>query len=107
MAIKVMAIRKREDGTRWQNEFLRGIPTYQEAESVYKHMLGQDGIVDGYAIPEDQEPYPLDGTKEPETAPSPAHIPVTSVTRFVGNYAFAPTAGWFRFWTLANATWNA
>lgn len=68
--LKVIAIRKTADGTRWQNEFLRGIATHAEAERVYQHMLGQDGIVDGYAIPEDQEPYPLDGTREPETAPS-------------------------------------
>jgi hypothetical protein len=66
--LKVIAIRKTEDGRRWQNEFLRGIPTMAEAESVYKHMLGQDGIVDGYAIGEDEPLHPIDGTKEPQFA---------------------------------------
>lgn len=58
-ALRVMAVRLREDGTRWQNEWMRGITSPAEANRVIGSMLGQDGIVDGYWLREDEEPYPL------------------------------------------------
>lgn len=50
---KVIAIREKTDGTRWQNEWMRGIPTAAEASAAVGLMLGQDGIVDGYWDDED------------------------------------------------------
>jgi len=32
---------------------------------------------------------------------------ISEATRLVGNYAFFPGLGWRRYWTLADATWNA
>jgi hypothetical protein len=67
MAIKVMAIRLRTDGTRWQNEWLRGIQTPGEANRIIGGMLGQDGIVDGYWLGEEEPPYPLEQDARTET----------------------------------------
>ena len=52
--IKVIAIRKRADGTEWENEWMRGIATPEEANRVMNGMRGQDGIIDGYW--DDEEP---------------------------------------------------
>ncbi len=64
--IKVMAIRHRTDGARWQNEWTRGITSPAEANRAIGQMIGQDGIVDGYWLGEDEEPYPLDQDKRTE-----------------------------------------
>lgn len=55
--LKVIAIRETADGNRTQREWLRGIETPAEATAAIGQMLGQDDIVDGYWIGEDEPLY--------------------------------------------------
>ena len=34
------------------------------------------------------------------------HIGIHGTTRIVGNYAYKPGVGWYRYFTIAAATWN-
>lgn len=34
------------------------------------------------------------------------HIGIYGTTKIVGNYAYKPGIGWYRYSTLATATWN-